>query len=328
MSRRNRRLVYCGYPRGGVPDRLHLKRLARSSDDLSAMAERKRPRRSSARLRRKMRPFAAFVALADAGLCTVRARIEAVLAGGAGGAGDGSDVSDGSDVEAIHELRVAVRHLRAVAWAFRPVLSDTINARWKAVLRDTANAGSEARDWDVFIAETIAPALEREPGHPLLLALHETAQARRAVAYRAMMTTLSRDMRAQLGTLERDLRRLARGREKAGSNRGVSDGGKRLDAFARRRVGKARQHVRELAQAAHEGQTGDERIERVHRLRIGNKRLRYAIEALADVLPRRLRKRLHKKLVRRQTALGAVVDDAVARRLLCECLADLPKYRP
>lgn len=258
-----------------------------------------------------MTPLAAFVALADAGLCTVLARVDALL-----GNGPGVD-----DVEAIHDLRVAVRHLRAVAWAFRPVVADAVSARWKSVLHDTADACGETRDWDVFFAETLAPAIAREPAHPVLLALIDAARTRRAAAHDVMMTKLSRDMRERLGTLERDVRRMARMMATAGRKR--RDDTAQLDAFAQRRVRKARRRVRALARTARDGKT-----EHVHRLRIGNKRLRYAIEALADVLPRRLRKRLHKKLVRRQTALGAVVDDAVARRLLCECLTDLRKYGP
>ncbi|QET03859.1 CHAD domain-containing protein [Cupriavidus pauculus] len=296
------------------------------------MAERIRSGRTRGGLRRKMAPLAAFVALADAGLCTVLARVDA-LVGDVGNISDGRDgpdrrhrpdSPDPGDMEAIHALRVAVRHLRAVAWAFQPVVADAVRARWKSVLRDTADACGETRDWDVFVAETLAPALEREPAHPVLLALIDAARTRRAAAHDVMMTKLSRDMRPRLGTLEDDVRRLVRTlRKTTSATRKRRDKAMRLDAFAQRRVRKARRHVRALARTARDGQT-----EHVHRLRIGNKRLRYAIEALADVLPRRLRKRLHKKLVRRQTALGTVVDDAVARRLLCECLTDLRKYGP
>ncbi|MNW19691.1 CHAD domain protein [compost metagenome] len=48
--------------------------------------------------------------------------------------------------------------------------------------------------------------------------------------------------------------------------------------------------------------------------------MRYAIEALSDVLPKRYRKRLRKQLEARQGELGAVIDASVARRLMAECL--------
>ena len=67
--------------------------------------------------------------------------------------------------------------------------------------------------------------------------------------------------------------------------------------------------TRELAVIARDGET-----RHVHKLRIGNKRLRYAIEALSDVLPKRYRKRLRKKLgpdgpaIRSLRGLGYMMD--------------------
>jgi hypothetical protein len=46
---------------------------------------------------------------------------------------------------------------------------------------------------------------------------------------------------------------------------------------------------------------------------IGNKRSSYA-SALSDVLPKRYRKRLHGKLIARQTELGGIIDGAVAHQ--------------
>ncbi|MCA3182371.1 MULTISPECIES: CHAD domain-containing protein [unclassified Cupriavidus] len=242
-------------------------------------------------LHRKMRPATAFVALGESGLRAVHDRLDAL--------------KHRDEVEDVHELRVAVRHLRAVAWAFGPVLPRQVKARWKQALHDVADAAGDVRDWDVFIAETLAPALEKQPEDALLVALIDIAQAKRTVAHAEMMTRLSRYRQAPLPTLSRDLLHLAQ-----------SDTRGRLETFAPKRIRKARDKVRERARIARDGKT-----EHVHKLRIGNKRLRYAIESLSDVLPGRYRKRLRKKLVARQSELGAVIDGAVARRLLCECLS-------
>lgn len=237
-----------------------------------------------------MRPARAFVDLATQGLSAVEDGLDLVL--------------HRDQAEDVHALRVAVRHLRAVAWAFGPVQPARVKARWKRALRDVASAASDVRDWDVFVAETLAPALADQPDDAVLVALIETAQARRAAAREAMVTRLSRYRQAPLPTLHRDLLHLA-GRKSRG----------KLGTFARKRIRKARNRVRDLARAARDGRT-----ERVHKLRIGNKRLRYAIEALSDVLPKRYRKRLRKQLVARQGELGAVIDASVARRLMAECL--------
>ncbi|RZT38462.1 CHAD domain-containing protein [Cupriavidus agavae] len=241
-------------------------------------------------LHRKMRPARAFVVLGDHGLRAVDHQLEAVL--------------HRDEVEDVHRLRVAIRHLRAVAWAFGPILGNHRKARWKRTLCEMADAAGPVRDWDVFLAETLAPALEKQPDDPVLAALVATAQERRSVARDEMMTSLSRYRQSPLPVLYRDLIHIASARS-----------GSRLKTFAPRRIRKARRRVRELARVARDGQT-----DHVHQLRIGNKRLRYAIEALSDVLPRRYRKRLRKKLVRRQSELGALIDGAVARRLMAECL--------
>jgi inorganic triphosphatase YgiF len=129
-------------------------------------------------LHRKMRPATAFVALGESGLRAVHDRLDAL--------------QHRDEVEDVHELRVAVRHLRAVAWAFGPVLPRQVKARWKQALHDVADAAGDVRDWDVFIAETLAPALEKQPEDALLVALIDIAQAKRTVAHAEMMTRLSR----------------------------------------------------------------------------------------------------------------------------------------
>lgn len=242
-------------------------------------------------LHRKMRPATAFVALGESGLKAVHDRLDAL--------------QHRDEVEDVHELRVAVRHLRAVAWAFGPVLPSEVRDRWKQALHDVADAAGDVRDWDVFIADTLAPALEKQPEDGMLMALIETAQARRTLAHAEMMTRLSRYRQSPLPTLKRDLLHLS-----------ARDAKGRLENFAPKRIRQARDKVRRQARIARDGKTAH-----VHKLRIGNKRLRYAIEALSDVLPGRYRKRLRKKLVARQSELGAVIDAAVARRLLCACLS-------
>lgn len=246
-------------------------------------------------LHRKMRPAAAFVMLGGSGLRIVEAQLDALLQ---------RDIA-----EDVHALRVAVRHLRAVTWAFGPILPRAVMERWKLALHDVADAASAVRDWDVFLSETLLPALAMQPGDPVLVALIDVAHARRAEARTLMVTQLTRYRQAPLPTLYRDLLHLSDPKTRHGQHG-------RMAAFARGRIRKARGRVRGLARVARDGQ-----IAHVHALRIGNKRLRYAIEALSDVLPKRYRKRLHGKLIARQTELGGIIDDAVAHRLICECLA-------
>jgi CHAD domain-containing protein len=250
---------------------------------------------SSPALRRKARPAAAFAALMHASLDRIDACLDQLLRR--------------DDPEDLHGLRIAVRHARAVVWALGPSLPRQERDRWQRDLRALARATTEVRDWDVFLAETIRPAREREPEDPVLAAIGDTARARRDAAHETMLAALAAYRDWPLPALHRDLAHLAHLAARARKD------GRRLAPFARKRVRRGRKRLRALSRAARHG---DARA--VHAQRIAGKRLRYVIEALEPVLPARYTKRLHRKLVKRQTRLGSFVDGIVARRLLADCL--------
>jgi CHAD domain-containing protein len=249
------------------------------------------------RLRRKTRPAAAFAALGETGL----RRIEDCIV----------NLLQRDEVEDVHALRVGARQLRAVLWVFGPLLPPGIAERWKEDLRALAGTAGEVRDWDVFLAETVQPILECQPGDPVLHGVADTARTRRNLAREAMMTRLVQYRDDTLPALRRDLAQLPVH---------TDDGTGRLGPFASTRVRQARETLRRRTRAArHDG------LQALHRQRIAGKRLRYAIEALRPVLPAQKARRLHHKLVRRQGKLGGVVDDSVARRLMSECLGVPPE---
>ncbi|SOY39680.1 conserved hypothetical protein; putative exported protein [Cupriavidus taiwanensis] len=249
----------------------------------------------SPRLRRKTRPAAAFAALAQASL----ARIDACL----------DQLGRRDDPEDLHQLRIALRQARAVVWAMGPALPRQERDRWKRDLRTLARATSAARDWDVFLAETVGPAREREPRDTVLAAIADTARQRRGAARAAMLAALAAYRDWPLPALHRDLAHLAHLAARARND------GARLAPFSRQRVRRGRKQLRALAKRARGGDA-----DAMHAQRIAGKRLRYVIEALAPVLPARYTRRLHRKLVKRQASLGQRVDGIVARRLMAECL--------
>jgi CHAD domain-containing protein len=252
-----------------------------------------------------MPPARAFVMLARTDLVAVRHQLTAVL--------------QRDDVEDVHALRVAIRHLRAVLWTFSPMLPASLKQRWKAALRDLAHAAGNVRDWDVFLEDTLRPACDCQPQDPVLLALRQTVAHRRASARQALLAQAEDSRRGALPALARELTRFAHGE---------TDDARPLDKFAGLRIGKARKDWKARwrhdapgrRQVRHGPLPGPRRLGRVHALRIRGKRLRYAIEALGPVLPDRYARRLHRKLVKRQSLLGRMIDDSVARKLLAECL--------
>jgi len=65
------------------------------------------------------------------------------------------------DPEGVHQLRVAIRRLRAALVLFRPVLRRETTGRFNEELRRMGQVFGKARDWDVFVGETL-PAVEAQ----------------------------------------------------------------------------------------------------------------------------------------------------------------------
>ena len=89
------------------------------------------------------------------------------------------------EADGVHQMRVAVRRLRAVLSGFRKMLPPE-QRRWASgELRWLADALGEARDVDVFESALIRPAREALPDVAALRVLSAAARRRRRVAYGA-----------------------------------------------------------------------------------------------------------------------------------------------
>ncbi len=73
--------------------------------------------------------------------------------------------------EGIHQLRIATRRLRAAIALFKPLLAPEAAARFNDALRRSGRVFGAARDWDVFVTETLpaAEAAGMAPGCSRLL---------------------------------------------------------------------------------------------------------------------------------------------------------------
>src|SRR5579872_3412436 len=92
------------------------------------------------------------------------------------------------EAEGVHQMRVAIRRLRAALTFFKPHLEPTATARFESELRRVGQVFGEARDWDVFCLRTL-PA-----------ALHDTAPRVGATCCKAPQ---ARDARRHTDTLRR-----------------------------------------------------------------------------------------------------------------------------
>jgi CHAD domain-containing protein len=92
---------------------------------------------------------------------------------------------DGGDLEYLHQMRVALRRLRSVFSTFAPLFPAGVLEPPVAETRWLARILGAARDWDVFVAETLPPVSARYAQHPGMAALTRTAAISRKAANRS-----------------------------------------------------------------------------------------------------------------------------------------------
>src|SRR5262249_18680978 len=183
------------------------------------------------------------------------------------------------DSEALHQMRVAIRRLRAAMSTFADVIADHDEERIKSELKWLAGKLSPARDLDVLCAEVLTPLREQNPDEASLAALARNFTARRARAYggaaRAVDSARCRDLvlttaewvEAGPWRKDEDDRRQARRAQPVAAPAAAEL------ARRRKRIRKKGRKLRQLD------------VRRRHKLRVAGKKLRYAAEFFADLFP-------------------------------------------
>jgi triphosphatase len=210
----------------------------------------------------------------------------------------------GADPEYLHQMRVALRRLRTAFDIFADAVPDA--AGLAGELRWLSRALGRARDWDVFVADTLKPALSGRPRHAGLRALRETCEEMRAEAGSAARRAL--ESRRYYG-LMRVLRSLSYGDapRPAGAVRSLPM--RHAIAVIGAMYGKARKRGRKLKRLG----SGD-----LHRLRNAVRRLRYAVLFLAPLLPEARVRALGESVESLQETLSVMNDGTVAVELIGE----------
>ena len=224
----------------------------------------------------------------------------------------------GSDPESIHQLRVGLRRLRALATAYRDTLASEPHEYLSRELRWLQQELNPARDWDVFIATTLTPIAERVPGlRPGLDAAGEL----RALAQSRACATL--DSPRYTALLLRCYSWLATGGWAAADapalDRPVGD-------FASAILHRRHRRLRKFG-----GKRADMSEAELHRLRLMAKKQRYVGEFFRELYPRKATGKYIAALAAIQDALGSLNDALVSRHLVEELerfLADAPSLGP
>ncbi len=212
------------------------------------------------------------------------------------------------DPEYVHQARVALRRLRSALKLFAPVLPADFVAAYGQTWQTLASALGDARNWDVFVSETLPPILAAFPRQRDALRLQREGtrrarQARNAVTHLVSLPEYPRlivEFTAAIYALNEPLPQ-------------------NLEDFARQRLKLRARQARRLA-ARHRELDPAER----HRMRISFKKLRYAVEFFAPLLPPKPLKRYLPALTRLQDELGLINDHVTAQSLLDEALQDRP----
>jgi inorganic triphosphatase YgiF len=216
-----------------------------------------------------------------------------------------------AEVEGVHQMRVAIRRLRAALVLFKPLLEPHAEARFTDALQSLGRIFGEARDWDVFCTEMLEAADEDGVAAAWLELLREPAEAERIAAHSRVAVVLDEP------TLTATVLGLAEWAGDAAALSGVTDGG----VMNARLADIAPKLLRRLEHKALRRGHPISSLEdpELHALRKSLKKLRYSAEFLA---PLHLHKRGHGYLHACKALLkqlgqsnDAVVAIALAERL-------------
>jgi triphosphatase len=211
--------------------------------------------------------------------------------------------------EGIHQMRVAVRRLRAILAAFGRMLPADQRRSVSQELRWLGDALGPARNLDVFQTALIAPARNAGAQPDGIAALIAAAECRRKAAYAKAIKAIRSTRYARL-----ILRQLRWFDSRAWHEGAAAQDLRQPIAALAPRILDRRRLVAERRAKGFAAQSAAER----HRLRIGLKKLRYATEMLAGIYDADKVRRFTRRLKRLQDDLGDANDVRVGHTIVAE----------
>jgi inorganic triphosphatase YgiF len=219
------------------------------------------------------------------------------------------------DPEVVHQARVGWRRFRSALRLFKPAL-EAVPA-WPS-LGPLLTFLGELRDLDVARTETLAPfadayttgnARREEKWQAMLQALTQAASLqRKSVRYALEAPTVGSTLLAITQWLETPA-------GQTGPSAAKADLKMPLRRWAGQRVVRLHKNLKRALKNSTDPQSQ-------HRARIFSKRLRYGIEALRPLLPKRQARRWHQQATALQTRIGATRDMHQAAALVARLEAD------
>lgn len=251
-----------------------------------------------------MRPFKAKAATIDAQMTPVEAFRSIALGCLEHFQRNEKGLLTGDDPEFVHQARVALRRLRSAIKLFAPVLPPEFVHAYGQTWQTLASALGEARNWDVFLTETLPPIQAAFPDNRDIKRLRNEAKRRAKGARQAASRLLATSEYPRLLI------------EFTSAIYALADTlPLPLAEFVDKRIATRARSARKLA-AKHATLTPDER----HRMRICFKKLRYALEFFEPLLVGKRLKPYLAALSQLQDELGLINDHVTAETLIGEVL--------
>ena len=284
-----------------VPLRIEVKTKAERGFELVAGRRHEAEKAASVHVPPEMPAGEAFRAIAFGCLRQIVANEPAVCAGHA---------------EALHQMRIGIRRLRAAIALFADVVSDGELEKVKTELKWIMRELGPARDLDVFAAGVLGPLREKHPEHTGLAETHDAFEKKRKETYASVADAI-RSARFRSAILD-----LAEWIEVGASWEDDDEDSEALRTrqvakHARKKLARLRKRTKRKGAELHQLSVAQR-----HRLRITAKRLRYATEFFANSFPgdasAKRRTESLSALKDLQDELGALNDLATHHALIAE----------
>ena len=230
--------------------------------------------------------------------------------------GNEAGMLQSEDPEYLHQMRVALRRVRTARRVFARAFDATVFASATPDLKWLARSLGAARDWDVFMSETLSEVRDYFYEHGGISALREDCEQMRRnygeVAREAVGSTRHTETMLRLGSgLYAETWLPALDPQQSESRKA------RLEWSVKEFADNALSHGHKKLKKYYKKADGQD-TEEVHALRIAVKEQRYTAEFFSDLYRRKKVKRYIKSLAALQETLGAMIDTAVIERLLNE----------
>lgn len=201
------------------------------------------------------------------------------------------------DAEVLHKLRVALRRMRSLLWAYQPLLDRSFDDKHRDVFKQFGGAAGETRDWDILI-KLLDQALGAAQTSTASL-----INARAAALKTSRETLTNANMRSALQEA------IANVNEALCATHNDTS----LKKFARRRLNSAARSLHKRMRQASRSRRSD--YEAFHEVRKAGKKVRYLLDFFEPFLTRKQLKSA-KELKKIQKRFGALNDVVASEALL------------